>query len=292
MNINRRRKQQGLSLLPVLALTAILATVLVGLAGFKSGANVEDVARHKMAATSAINKAAVELRTTGSLPASKTVTVDGIQVQLETALSADGHTLKMTADGQGEVVQATAVRADDVAPAAQAPAAQSAGQATMASVATAMNTAGMAVAATKAGGIQSKTDLLSGWTVYNSDNVVISKDSTNRQAILNPAVAEPVPAVAESLPVVAEPVAVLPTPEVPTKTVLSKESLLTGTAKVYSPSAAETPTATAVGTLSAIATAIKSGQLQLNNLFAGKVAGPKTAGAFSQIQSMFTPAGQ
>jgi len=200
MNVINRSRKQGMSLLPVLALSAVLSALLLVATNYKATASQEDLTQRKMAATSAINMAAVDLRTEGRLPAERTVNVDGVNVLVRSTLGPDGNTMKISADGQGEVVQATAIREAAQTPASNAGAAPqvntNVAYASNAPLGGAVGNSGGAyggggsdhagaIGQAQAGAAPQQTiGTPGGWVVFNADNVIISKDSANRGPIL------------------------------------------------------------------------------------------------------------
>ena len=198
MNVINRNRKQGMSLLPVLALSAVLSAMLLVATNYKTTASQEDLTQRKLAATSAINMAAVDLRSEGSLPAEKSINVDGVQVTVRSALGPDGNTMKISADGQGEIVQATAVREVAQTPAAPVlvASASNSGAPVKGYEQAGASFSYIASAGAAPQAIRSKADYATagaapqtigtpgGWVVFNADNVIISKDSANREAIL------------------------------------------------------------------------------------------------------------
>ena len=108
--------RRGLSLLPVLAVGFLLASMMLYLVTQqKSSPTPEQRARGKLSALSAINKAALDLRQGVSLPPEQTIASDGVEVKVSTQTSADGNTIQIVAKAGDEVTTARAVRVADPA---------------------------------------------------------------------------------------------------------------------------------------------------------------------------------
>lgn len=108
--------RRGLSLLPVLAVGFVLASMLLYLVTQqRSSPTPEQRARGKLSALSAINKAALDLRQGGSLPPEQTITSDGVEVKVSAQTSSDGNSIQIVAKAGDEVTTARAVRVADPA---------------------------------------------------------------------------------------------------------------------------------------------------------------------------------
>lgn len=113
--------RRGISILPVLVLGLALASLLVYVVSRqKSAPSPEEKVKAKLAAVSAVNKVALNLREAGSLPPRQVISSDGLDVTVTSQPSADGNTIQIVATGGGEVLTAKAVRTDE--PVATAPA--------------------------------------------------------------------------------------------------------------------------------------------------------------------------